>query len=128
MNIRKTKKALATATGTIAFLVLCTTAAQAQEQDSVAVNRVALIADDLEINPDQAKAVMAIIDLDKTKARELVRETYQQLSLKLQALAGERDQALKEVLSIDQLAKIQQVLRREDLWSPDGRPVLEPKH
>jgi|GEM_PF-6216654 hypothetical protein len=111
----------------IAFLlvvsaVICATPAHAQEevatQDSVAVKRVSMIATDLGISPDQAKVVMEVIDLEKVRASEAIRESQQQLSVKLTGFAAERDKALKEVLTEEQLTKIKAALRRDHALSP----------
>ncbi|WP_257667518.1 hypothetical protein [Parapedobacter tibetensis] len=113
----------------VSFSLCCCFAslgAHGQVQDSTAVKRVAFIAEDLGISPQQASDVMAIIDLEKAKASDAKREAMQVLSVKLAGFAAERDKALQEVLTDEQLTKIRAALRSRDhalspnVLAPDG--------
>ncbi len=98
---------------TVAFMVLGTASVQAQEQDSVAVKRVSLIADDLGISREQAEAVVAVIDAEAVKASEARREAAQALAAKLSVFAAARGRALKELLTEEQLIKVNTSLSRD---------------
>ncbi|MEC3881843.1 hypothetical protein [Parapedobacter sp. 10938] len=124
MKPKNVKVFLTAVLATAALLIAGEQQAYAQEQDSVAMSRTAIIAEDLSLSEDQSKNVLAVIDSDQTKAKALIRETYIQLSRQLEAFAEERNLALKEVLTDEQFQKLKKYMRNDDLWSSQGTPTL----
>src|SRR3546814_8959198 len=115
---------LTAVTVTVALLLADKHTALAQKQDSVSMDRAAIIAEYLLLNKDQSINVLAVIDSDQAKAKTLIKETYIQLSRQLEALAEERNLALKEVLTDEQFRKLKKYMRNDDLWSSQGTPTF----
>src|SRR3546814_2316524 len=115
MKPKNVKVLLTAILATAALSIAGEQQAYAQGQDSVAMSRAAIIADDLSLSEDQSKNVLAVIDSDQAKAKTLIRETYIQLSRQLEAFAEERNLALKEILTDEQLQKLKKYIRKDDL-------------